>query len=535
MTVLARPARQALGRARRAPWFLWLLPLVVLAVVLVPLGHLLWRALTASEAAQQVLLSRRTLGLLANTSLLTAAVTISATALGVATAWLTVRTDLAGRRTWATLCSLPLVIPSFVGGFVLISALGPRGLLADLLAPLGVERIPSLAGFPGAWLALSLFTYPYVHLVVAAALRSLDPAQEEAARALGASPRRAFRTVVLPQLRPAATAGALLVALYTLSDFGAVSLMRFDAFTRVIYAQYQGRLDRTPAAVLALLLVLMALAILWVESHTRGRATYHGRRPPRPAMPVHLDGRARWTALTFLAGLVFLALALPVGVLGFWLVRGVVNGEPLRLVWRAAGGSLGVSLAAGVAAMVVAAPAAMLVVRYRSRASGLLERSFYVVYALPHITVGLALVFFAANYVPVLYQSFFLLAVAYVALFLPQATGAGRAALLQVSPHLEEAARSLGKSPLGTIATVTAPLMGRGLVAGGALVFLTSMKELPATLLLRPTGFDTLAVRVWSAANDAFFARAAAPALLLLAVSAVPMYLLISRGYAAES
>ncbi len=153
----------------------------------------------------------------------------------------------------------------------------------------------------------------------------------------------------------------------------------------------------------------------------------------------------------------------------------------------------------------------------------------YLGYALPGIVLALALVFFGSNYVPAIYGTLGILLFAYVVHFLPQAVGATRSALLQVRPSVEEAARGLGRSPAGVLATVTAPLTRSGIIAGGALVFLTTMKELPATLLLGPIGFDTLATRVWTATSEAFFARAAAPAMLLILLSAVPMYLLIIR------
>jgi len=171
----------------------------------------------------------------------------------------------------------------------------------------------------------------------------------------------------------------------------------------------------------------------------------------------------------------------------------------------------------------------VLMVRYQGRGSAWLERTVFVTFSLPHITVALAVVFFAARYLGPLYQSLTVLVVVYASIFLAQATGSAKASLLQVDPSLEEASRSLGKGPLQTLRSVTVPLIRPGLLAGGALVFLTTMKELPATLLLRPTGFDTLAVRIWSAANELFYARAAASALLLLALSAVPLYFLVLR------
>jgi iron(III) transport system permease protein len=181
---------------------------------------------------------------------LAAVVTAASVAVAVPLAWLTARTDLPGRRAWAVLAALPLVIPSYVGGFVLVSMFGPRGLLQDALAPLGVERLPEIYGLPGAALALTLFSYPYVLLTVRGALRGMDPALEEASRSLGSGGWATFFRVTLPQLRPAIVAGALLVALYSLSDFGAVSLLQFDSFSREIYTQYRSAFDRTPAAIL---------------------------------------------------------------------------------------------------------------------------------------------------------------------------------------------------------------------------------------------------------------------------------------------
>jgi iron(III) transport system permease protein len=336
-----------------------------------------------------------------------------------------------------------------------------------------------------------------------------------------------FRTVILPQLRPSVGAGVLLGALYTLSDFGAVSLMRYDAFTRVVYAQYAGRLDRTTASVLAVLLVLLALALLVAEQRTRGGGAYHRTAPEAPAGPIPLSPsgrRAAWLALAILAAV---SLALPIGVLTAWLLRGGAAAVP----WGAVAGSLSGSALAALLAAAAAIPVSVLVVRHRSRATAWVERASYALFALPHITVALGVVFFASRYLGGLYQSLIVLVLVYASIFFAQALAAGRAALLQVDPRLEEASRGLGRGPLDTLARVTVPLVWRGIAAGALLVFLTTMKELPATLLLRPTGFDTLAVGIWSTADDLLYARAAVPALILVAVSAVPAYLLAARSH----
>jgi iron(III) transport system permease protein len=517
----------------RPPALVWVPAALVAVAMVLPLVYLILRALENGWAEIfEVALREKTLAVLFNSAVLATAVTAASVAVAVPLAWLTARTDLPGRRVWATLAALPLVIPSYVGGFVLVSMFGPKGFAQEALAPLGVERLPEIYGLPGAALALTLFSYPYVFLTVRGALRGVDPGLEEASRGLGSGGWTTFLRVTLPQLKPAIVAGGLLVALYTLSDFGAVSLLQFDSFSREIYTHYRSAFDRTPAAILGLMLVALTGAILIAEARTRGRMRYHrstaGSVRPYAGATVRL-GRWRWPALLFCTGVVLLALVMPVGVLVFWLVRGLAAGEPLRLLWGATFNSIYVSgLAAGVAAL-SALPVALLAVRFRGRVAGFVERLSYLGYALPGIVLALALVFFGANFAPGLYGTLVLLVFAYASHFLPQAVGATRAALLQVRPSVEEAAQSLGRRPSETVATVTIPLASSGILAGAALVFLTTIKELPATLLLAPLGFDTLATSIWVATSGAFFARAAAPALLLVLASALPMYLLVIR------
>ncbi len=511
---------------RHAPAGLWVAALVVLIPVVAPLAYLGINIASEPEQVAETLTSGRTGELIVATIALVVAVTLSATALGTATAWVTVRTDLNGRRLAFTLLALPLVIPSYVGALAYVAALGPRGMLAEILS---LDRLPDITGFPGAWFALTLFTYPYVHLLVASSMRRMDRSLEEAARSLGASPPRVFRTIVLPRIRPALAASGTLVALYTLSDFGAVSLMRYDAFTRAIYAQFAGRPNRVPALVLSSVLIVLALLVLLGERAARGRVSPPSTATARPPALIHLTRGWRVTAGLGVGAVIALGVVVPVTVLGYWLLRGLAEDQALGSVWVEAGRSLLASGAAGIVAVLAAIPLCVLAVRYPSRSSALVERTSWVVYALPHITVGLAFLTLGARLGPPIYQSLALLVVAYVVLFLPQALGAGEASLRQIPPSLEEASRSLGRTWWSTLRRITVPLMGKGLIAGGALVFLTAMKELPATLLLRPTGFETLSVRILAAASESLYTRASAAALVLLLVSAVPVYLLTIR------
>ncbi|MGH3037159.1 MAG: ABC transporter permease, partial [Gaiellaceae bacterium] len=319
-------ARAGARRARRRPPLLlaaaaW----TVVALVSLPLAYLVLRVVQGGGDAWRVLGRHRILDLVGQTALLVVLVTGVALVLGVSLAWLVTRTDLPGRRFWAVAAGLPLVIPSYVAALILLAAFGPRGFLQQMLeGPFGVERVPEIYGLWGAVLALTISTYPYVYLLVVASFRELDPALEEASRSLGRSRAQTFRRVTLPVLRPSLGAGALLVALYTLSDFGAVSLMQYSSLTRAIFVQYRTLFDRTPAAVLSLVLVLLTVVVLLLEAYSRGRGRYHRPSPgsARAAQPVSL-GRWRWPALAYCTGIVGFALALPLAVIGYWLERAV--------------------------------------------------------------------------------------------------------------------------------------------------------------------------------------------------------------------
>ena len=508
----------------------WVPAMLVSVIMVLPLGYLILRASDAGIEAVDLVFSVRTLEILLRTMLLAFSVTLASIVLAIPIAWLTVRTDLPFRKAWTILTAIPLVIPSYVGAFLLVAAFGPKGMIQKLLEPFGVEALPDVYGFPGAMYALTMLSYPYVLLGARSALWGMDPALEESSRILGHGAWSTFWRVTLPQLRPSIAAGGLLVALYTLSDFGAVSILRFDSFTRIIYVQYQTSFDRTLAASLSLVLIVLALAILTAEARIRGRWRYHRStvgavRPP----PLVRLGRWKWPALVFCGLVVVLALIGPMSVLAFWLVRGVLAGEPFDLLWGPAWNSIYVSGLAAVVGVVAAMPLAILTVRFPGRITSTLERLSYIGFAAPGIVVALALVFFAVNFATPIYQTLGVLLLAYVILFLPTVLGAIRTSLLQVSPSLEEAARGLGRRPLQVFTLVTLPLVRPGILAGMSLIFLITLKELPATLILGPIGFKTLATSIWGATEEAFFARAAAPALFLILISSVPMAFLVLR------
>jgi iron(III) transport system permease protein len=518
---------------RQSPgvWTLRIVAGLIAVAMALPLFYLLLRASGVGwQRAFELLLRPQTLEVIANSLILATLVTLISLIISLPLAWLTVSADLPGKRWWSVLCALPLVFPSYVGSYSLVAMMGPRGMVQNWLEPLGVERLPSIYGLFGATWALTIFTYPYLFLSIRAGLRNLDPAMEEAARSLGYSPWRTFFHVTLPNLRPSISSGALLVALYVLSDFGAVSLLRFNSFTRAIYVQFSSSLDRTLASLLALVLVLISLALLIAAQRMQGVARYHriGVGASRRKAPAAL-GRWRVVALLFCAAVVIASLILPASVVAYWLVRGLQAGESLVPVTEALGNSVRAAGLSAVAAAILALPIAYLVVRFQDRYSLSVFYLAYIGNGLPGIVIALSLVFFGANYAPILYQSLAMLIFAYVVRFLPEATGTMRAGLLQISPRLEEAARTLGFTRRQAIRRVTIPLLQPGIWAGVALVFLSTIKELPATLLLGPTGFSTLATQIWSATSEAFYTRAAAPALILLVVSGLSIILILRQ------
>ncbi|MCX4696452.1 iron ABC transporter permease [Streptomyces sp. NBC_01408] len=510
----ARPtgatAQAGRSRAARPPAVLFVPAAVAAVFALLPLGYLAVRSLERGPAfAWDVITDERTAQLLGRSLALAAVVVTACLVLGLSLAWLTVRTDLPGARVWSVLVTLPLAVPSYVAAFAWLSA------------------FPQMAGFSGAALALTLVSFPYVYLPVTAALRGTDPAQEEVARSLGHGPLKTFLRVTLPQLRPAAAGGSVLVALYVFSDFGAVSLMRYDTFTRGIYTSYRASFDRTPAAALSVVLVVMTILLVAAEARTRGRAGHArtGGGTARPAVPAVL-GRWRVPALTWCAAVTGVAVLAPLATLGYWLAVGnSATWDPATLLDTAAT-TLGVAAAGAALTTLLALPVGVIAARYRGRTARLLEQSAYAGHALPGITVALSLVFFAVRYAEPIYQETPLLVCAYAVLFLPVAVAGTRAAVLQSPPVLEDVARSLGRSPLRVLREVTVPLAAPGVAAGAALTFVVCMKELPATLLLRPTGMDTLATRLWTETGTGSFAAAAPYAAALILLAAIPSYLL---------
>lgn len=508
----------------RPPILLLAPAILVGAGMILPLVYLAARAAGADlDTAAALILRWRTVELLSNTLALVAAVLAMTTAIALPLALLIVRSDLRRKRLLSILAVLPLAIPGYVMAYALIGLSGHYGFFNQLLG----FRMPRLEGLAGASIALTLYTFPYMFLNLRAALLGMDPALTETARSLGVDRRAVFFRVTLPHLKPALFSGWIVVALYVLGDFGTVALMRYEVFSFAIYNQYAGAFDRTYAAWLSLMLLALTASFLFAE----GRLL-KGRRLGRVGIGVARRqiaaplGRARAPAIAFLTIVYAASIGLPLTVIVFWMTRSPA-GIDLAALWPVALRTAGAAAPGAALAVVFALPVTLLAVRYASPLSRALERLVFVGYAIPPLAFALAFVFFALGAVPVLYQTLPLLVLAHALSFAALAVGPIRSVLLQLGTRTEEAARSLGRTAFGAFTSVTLPLIARSLVAGGLLVFVLVVKELPITFLLAPTGYTTLSMNIFSRTSEGMLADAAPYALATILFSSLFVTLLL--------
>lgn len=511
----AAPGRKSTGGVV-VPRALQISAVLVLGLASIPLGYLLIRASGAGiDTVTTVLLREKTITTILTTAALAILVAFFASILGISSAWLIQRTNLPVSSIFLVLGTLSLAVPSYVSTYAWIAL------------------VPNFAGFAAAVFILTLTTTPYILLAALAALRRIDATQEESARALGSNRIAVARKVIWPQARPTVLASVLLAMLYVLSDFGAVSLLRVDTFTRVVHTMYKATYDRSAAAVVAIMLVLLAAILIYSEQKARGRAVAakSGLGSIRTAAKIDL-GWKKYLAAGYLLTIAAAAVGVPIYVLvtRFISVAGEIDFADLTSSTIA---TLSAAFSGALLAMAFAIPLGILAARYQSKLSSWAEVGILLTHALPGVVIGLALVALGSR-LGFLYQTLPLLAFSYAVLFLAKAVGSIRSSIVRVPRVYDDISRSLGYSSWQTIRKVTIPIAAPGVITGFLLVLLTAMKELPATLMLRPTGFDTLAIEIWTKTAISQYGQAAPYALLLVLVAAVPTYLL-SRPDRAQS
>jgi iron(III) transport system permease protein len=477
-------------------------------ISLLPLVYVLLRTSQIGlKGLGEIALRARTLELIINSLTLTAAVCLTAVVIGSLQAWATSRSDLKFKRLFQVVAVLPLAIPSYV------------------LAYAWLAFDQSVSGFFGSWLVLSICTSPYVFLAVTAAFARHNSASEEVARTLGKSQLQVARSITWPAIRPAILGSGFLVALYTLSDFGAVSLMRYDTFTRAIFNAYRASFDRDAAAAIALILILLTVFLVIMQ----GRITNVKAIKESDQFRYSETKLGHWQFFVFGVLTMWLAISIliPMSSIIYWNLIGQSAAVPAE-VFRALINTLSYGLFGGLAVSAVGIAIAILVVRYRSKYGLWSEQTILLTHALPGVVIALTFVFLVNQTFPALYQTSILVIVAYIALFLPNAVAVLKVPISQVPIGIEEVSRTLGSTQMQTIRRVIIPAAGPGILSAMAFVALTVIKELPATLILRPTGIETLATRLWSATSINAFSAAAPYALLLIVVAGIPA-LLVNR------
>ncbi len=513
--VAARSPRRLLGGSPRGLLLVCVLVVIVVALpVIVTIAQGLEGGVSAAVKAIDASSART---LLVHSVLVAVVAAPLAGLIGVGSAWFIERTDLPGRRVWTLLAVAPLTIPLFVTSYAWAS-------IGNLLT-----------GFLGAAGIIAVSYSPIVFLLVAVALRGMDPALEETAGSLGLNARQTFFRVILPQLRPALLGGMLLVILDTLVEFDAFVALKYQTFTVHIYAQYELSFSASGAAALSFFSIVLCVLLLFGESRLRGAANYtrvsHGVR--RPLTRYRL-GRATGLVLGGFAAGASIGVGVPLGTLVYWFTQSSSAGlagasANLHYLAPATLTSVGVGVAAALLALCFALPVAFLVVRHKGGIPTFLERASYLSFALPDLVAAIALAYAASHYAPRLYGSIALLVLAEAMLFVPFAIVALRATLGQIEPVLEDSARSLGVGPLRAFARVTLPLARPGMAAAGMLVFAFVLGDLGTAQVLLPANLYTLGTEFQANASTVAFAAAAPFAAVLIALSMVATYVLMTR------
>ncbi|NRB37755.1 MAG: iron ABC transporter permease [Pseudomonadales bacterium] len=516
----------------------------VVALVLIPVLAVLFSWSSINTELWAHFLDTRLSDLLINTAYLLFGVSIGVLTLGVGLAWLISWYEFPGRRWLEWALMLPMAIPAYVVAFVFLGLFSFTGPIQTFLRESGFGwlNIADIRHPVSISLVMASVLYPYIYLLARNAFMSQGQHYIEAAQSLGASRWSIATGIQLAMARPAIVAGLALAMMETLADFGTVAIFNYDTFTTAIYKAWFDYFDLQLACQLASILLILVSVALMVETRQRGARNFQDKQQPHQRQA--LSPLKAWCATTVCVLIFSLSFVLPVIQLLIWALKYIEElADPrfLNLLWRT------FSLAL-MAAVLTASVALMLALIQRLKNTAWTNRLITLAklgYALPGTVLAVGIVmplgYFEQTLAPVtkalgfaptqiLLGSVFILIMAYMIRFLTVAIGPLETSLSRLSQHIPEAAASLGASRLRVFFTIYLPLIRPGLLLAMLLVFVDVMKEMPATLLMRPFGWDTLAVRIFEMTSEGEYERAALPALCLLLVGLIPMILTIRRG-----
>lgn len=477
-----------------------------------------------------------------NTIFLVIGVGLLTTILGVSLAWLTAVCDFPLRKFFVWALILPMAIPGYVMAFALVGLFeytGPvQSFLRDMLG--SSSAFPNIYSYGGVVLALSLALYPYTYLMVRNAFQTQGLRSLEVGQSLGLSVRESFWRICLPMARPWIVGGSLLVMMETLSDFGTVAIFNYDTLTSAIYKSWFGLYSLSAALQVASVLLIFVVVITLLERRSRADQRFSQARSSKSvAGRIHLRGAHRWLALLACLFVFSLAFVMPVMRLLYWAIPNM-DVELTSQFWRYVAGSTSLSLIA----MLMIAGLALLMAfsarTYNSPFAKMAVRVSTMGYALPGtvLAVGLFVPVAAIDNAlgamgvptPLLQGTMVVMLLAYSVRFMAVAFSPLESNLLRITPSIDAASRSLGVSGIKMLTKVHLPMVKGGLLTAMILVFVDVMKELPITLMTRPFGFNTLAVRIFELSSEGLWERAALPALAIVLVGLIPAFILIRKS-----
>ncbi|WP_412171498.1 ABC transporter permease [Geoalkalibacter ferrihydriticus] len=526
-------------------WRLFSLAVALLVVISLAVVCLSW--LTPAPEIWQHLRQTLLARLLLNSLWLVLGVGSLTLLLGVSLAWFTATCEFPGRRFFSWALLLPLAMPTYVLAFVFVGLLDFAGPVQTLWREwFGRDAwFPAIRSTPGVIIVMSLALYPYVYLLAKNAFQTQGRRAMEAAESLGCGPREGFFRVALPMARPWIAGGMLLALMEALADFGAVSIFNYETFTTAIYKAWFGFFSLTTAAQLASLLVLLVFILIVVEQRLRARRRFSTARSSAHATRLPLKGWRAWGASCFAGGVLLIAFGLPVVQLSLWTLASYAEEFNVRY-FSLLGRSIGLGLSAAVLICLTALVLSYAARRHTDPLTRGLVRVANLGYALPgavlavgifiplaavdNILIALGESFFGWHLRPLLQGTVVIMLLAYLVRFLAPGFKPVEGAMNRVTPSIDEAARLSGLRGPALLARIHFPILRGGLLTAATIVFVDVMKEMPITLMTRPFGWETLAVKIFELTAEGEWERAAVPAVALVAAGLIPIILFMRHS-----
>ena len=506
-----------------------LFSLVLAFFLVLPLLYLLTKITFEFKLFFDFILNTNILRLSFNTISLILLVVIFSVLISLPLAYLNVRSNLPFAKYLTSISVLPIALPSYVMATTQIEIWSKNGWVHNFLKIFfEMKTFPSFYGLIGSVFVLSLITYPYVYIGLAAMFRRFDYQMIDASKTLGDSPFQSFFKIIFPLVRPTIVGGSLLVSLYVLSDFGAVSLLRFNTFTIAIFNRMYNSISNYGVLEISLLAIIFCFIILFIESRSKNEARHFSNSKLSDNKKADL-GFWKWILLPLTLLPLIFGFILPISVLIYWIIIGIGEDMGFMDVIQPTINTLMISSVSAIFITLVCIPLLITIKKNVRLLSFFVDKVSYIGLSLPGVIVSMSLVFFCINYFDYIYQTFIVLVLGYFISFLPAALGPIKSSMSQIDPKLEDASLTLGASKIKTYLNVVVKLASPGFIYGGVLVFILCLKELPATLILSPIGFQTLATEIWSNASEAFFIKTALASIVLVLIAGIPSYIFMSN------